>query len=348
MKNMVNYALGAIKRLFLLIFATSMAVGVAAQTAVDVYDIDLEDGDEFEISTYVDNKAYGEQEKSIAKDFANQLKSSALYRAIAGEDADTYQGTLEFGIEDLIEGTKSDRFSPIIEWLWFRAEMFHKLAQNKIFRNFMKDRACEILKVLCKLYPASTKQVILDKIDKASRLLDEMSKHNYALVKTPHKYHDGTVYYSKDLQKDGKVLGDKMTQKEVEMVFGLEGWFARRMVIDGISLAEMKEFFKTARQAVAGVDVSQKPMYAECYNINKDLKVFVGTDDVFCQFANGKKIPKLYSITFMKDPTGSYYKIINNLEEVWVMNQNKWVKQARSVLYTDKGEKVFEEKITIK
>lgn len=30
------------------------------------------------------------------------------------------------------------------------------------------------------------------------------------------------------------------------------------------------------------------------------------------------------------------------------MNQNKWVKQARSVLYTDKGEKVFEEKITIK
>lgn len=336
------------RKQIILLIAALMSIGLMAQTAINVYDFTLEDGEAFVTSVYIDNDAYAEQEKAIAKDFANQLSSSAIFRTIVGDGTDYYHKSIEQGINGLIVGTKGDQFSPLIDWYHVRTEATHKLIQNKIFRNFMEDRACEILKVICRLYPASTKQVILNKIDKASRVLDEMSKHSYSMVKTPHKYYDGSVYYDIDLQKDGKTFGNNMTQQEMDVVYGLEGWFARRLVMDGVSIAEMKEFFRAARQAVAGVDASQKPMYTECYIINNDLKVLVGTDDVFCQFNGGKKVYKLYSITYLKDPTGAYYQIISNAEDVWVMSKNKWERQATSALYSSKGEKVFEEKITLK
>ena len=159
---------------------------------------------------------------------------------------------------------------------------------------------------MCRLYPASAKKNILSLLDRAINLINYMEKHTYTVTEATITYKDGDTRTIKALQKDGKIIGGNMTDEELDIIYGMEGFFARRMLIDNISLSEIRAYLQTARKAVAGEDVSRKPEYIACYTINNDLKVVQATDRFFCRFRNGKQEDGVSSVTYLHDATGTY------------------------------------------
>ncbi len=312
------------KKIFFLFAAAIMAGSMMAQTAVQNYTVTLSDGETWGIPA---TNPYEADEAAIAKSYADQVASSALFRAMGGEEI-LPSNTLEYSFKDLMESLKAGAFYRDWEiWNIVRG----KLLQNKRFREFIADRICALLKDMCQLYPASTKKTILNLLDEAISVTDQMEKHTYELA-------DGD-----ELQKDGKIITGR-TREELNLIYSWEGLFARRIVIDNISLSEIRGYLQAARKAVADEDVSRKPEYVACYTLNNDLKVILATDRVFCRFRNGKQADEVLSITYLRDATGEYYKIIGQTWEQGVYGM--WWSQTISILYDSDGNKIYENIVT--
>jgi hypothetical protein len=306
------------KKLFFFFAAAMMAGSMMAQTALQNYNVSLGENEKWKVPT---TNPFEEREEAIATDYANQIKSSALFRAMGGESVNEYD-IMQF-MSDLSHGDVSD-YSSIF------GSIGHKLIQNKRFRDFLADRICALLKDMCRLYPASTKKTILNLIDEVISVTDQMELHKYELA-------DG-----EELQKDGKIIIGR-TREELNVIYSWEGFFARRMLIDNISLSEIRGYLQTARKAVADEDVSHKPEYVACYTVNNDLKVVQATDRVFCRFRNGKQEDGVSSVTYLHDATGTYYKILGPY--IWQDYDGRWQCVATSTLYDSDGNTIYTEVI---
>ena len=319
------------KRIFFFFAAAMMAGNMMAQTAVHNHTVTLNDGDTWEFPM---TNPYEDAEIEISKNYAHQIESSALFRAMGGEEF------LYGEVRGLMHSTAAGEFD---KFHFQQGYLGHKLIQNKRFRDFLADRFCAILKDMCRLYPASAKKNILSLLDRAINIINYMGKHTYTVTEATITYKDGDTRTIKALQKDGKIIGGNMTDEELDIIYGMEGFFARRMLIDNISLSEIRAYLQTARKAVAGEDVSRKPEYIVCYTINNDLKVVQATDRVFCRFRNGKQEDGVSSVTYLHDATGTYYKILGPY--IWQDYDGRWQCVATSTLYDSDGNTIYTEVI---
>jgi len=323
------------KRLFYIFVTLLMAGNMMAQTAVQNYTVTLRDGETWNVPN---TNPYEADEKALAGDYAQQITSSALFRAMGGgEKIENWRmaSCIERFIDYSIKGYTAN---PI--W-WAIGDLEHKLVQNKRFRDFLMDRCCAIFKDMCRLYPASTKKTILGMIDKVLGVTDQVEQHTYKIVKYTHQNRDGSTWVEEALQRDGKIYRDNITDQDAEVVYGLEGFIARRMLYDNISLSEMRAYLQAARNAVVDEDVSQNKEYMACYTINSDLKVFIATEKYMCRFRNGKQIDGISSITYLKDATGTYYKIIG--QYTWQQHAGRGQQVAPCTLYDNEGNKIYED-----
>jgi hypothetical protein len=320
------------KRIFFFFAAAIMAGSMMAQTAVHNHTVTLNDGDTWEFPM---TNPYEDAEIEISKNYAHQIESSALFRAMGGEEF------LYGEVQGLMHSTAAGEFD---NFHFKQGYLGHKLIQNKRFRDFLADRFCAILKDMCRLYPASTKKTLLGMIDKVLGVTDHVEQHTYKIVKYTHQNRDGSTWVEEALQKDGKIYRDNITGQDAEVVYGLEGFIARRMLYDNISLSEMRAYLQAARKAVADEDVSQNKEYMACYTINSDLKVFIATEKYMCRFRNGKQIDEISSITYLKDATGTYYKIIG--QYTWRQHAGRGQQIATSTLYDNEGNKIYEDIVT--
>ena len=315
------------KKLFFFFAAAMMAGSMMAQTALQNYNVSLGENEKWKVPT---TNPFEEREEAIATDYANQIKSSALFRAMGGEEVRTNT------IKDLMQEVKTGSYY-FPNWIF--GSIGKKLIQNKRFRDFLADRCIAILKEMCRLYPASTKKAMLRPIDEVLSIIDYMEKHTYKIAERTYVYGDGDTWTDLELLKDGIWLDEYPEEESWAGVGGTEGSLARRVLLDNISLSEMRAYLQAARKAITDEDVSRRPEYVACYTVNDDLKVFQATDRVFCRFRNGKQSHEAEYITVLSDATGTYYKIIGPFR--WNLHDGDWHYDAISTLYDSDGNTIY-------
>lgn len=323
-----------------IIAALLLTMTAHAQTADEHHSLTLGDGQTWTVPDAT--KLYAEETKALCEDYSDQITSSALYRAMGG-DEHIQDFRMQYCMEKFVQNTlKGEALNPV--W-WAVGELEHGLIQNKRFRDFLSGRINDLLVEMCELYPSFTKQKIISLLDDIIALVDRMGQHSYKIVKVTHHGSNGSTWVEDALQKDNRILElDKMTQKEIDWVFGLEGRIIRRVLYDGMSLSEIKGYLQSARKAVADTDVSKKAAYAVCYTINQQIKVWVAMHGNICRFNSGKTVDNATSITYLEDLSGAYYKIVGPYQ--WVPNGRFLIERANSILYDSQGSKIYEETVT--
>ena len=317
---------------FITFMLAMVTITAMAQTGIENHSVSLADGETWEMPDF--RNFFENKENELAAQYANNITSSVLFRTINGEDKNgSAKEVIEYAIQDI-------KTNDIPRPWWYPREVAYKLASSASFRTYLADQVNSMLQAICRIYPASTKQIVLNLIDRVTNFIDDMSKHTYKLAEIKHTYDDGDVYIEKVLQKDGRVL-DSENEEDWRIINSTEGWIARRVVLNNFSLKEMKGYLLAARKAVAGVDVSKQPMYVATYTINKNLKVFVATDGEICQFKNGKQVKNIGTITYMKDASGSYYKVLGKYEFDWEIGK----RIANCDLFDTNGNLIYSEKV---
>lgn len=162
--------------------------------------------------------------------------------------------------------------------------------QNKAIRKFGVKIAKKVLKEMVEFYPKDFKKYTIEQIEYVLAFMDDIPNHRYN-VKVEHNEYG----YSWLEMYDGEEVDYEASQ-------GLEGMVLRRLLLNEITIDEMKSIAKELLEVVKEADNSSCPDVRLIIRLNDDLAYCVGCEQPYFisyypqeQYIEGKGTKTVYA-----------------------------------------------------
>lgn len=204
---------------------------------------------------------------TLNEDEARQIDEGLTYDllrdAIESYCSFNYQTATLFNLQGiyLYDNNDEDSYNNLDN---YHQQYHNRLLENKTFRKFAFKLAKQLVKQMVEFYPKDYKDDLLMQINYVIDVLDNISNHNYRIVKESNEYHYS--WYS--LYEDGK--------ENFEKPYTIEGFIIRRLLMNNIPLDEMKQMAKEMQEVVQKADNSKNADVMFCYRLNDDIALLVG------------------------------------------------------------------------
>lgn len=313
--------------LALLLIVSSIAM---AQNAMFTFSVQLTSSDSIDTQKWLNEELTQNKENELAQKYTN-LISPTLRQ---------YVSTTEFSEQELLQ-TMQNNFNNEYKdnywsfgWnAWKYSSLFHKNVTTKTFRDFLFNKACDILCELIAYYPKDYKTHLVSAFTDALKMLNDVPNHKYEIKDSnPNDQWDDLVIF-----KDGVM--------QREMGYGIKGFLLRRIYMDNIPYTEIKEKAITLLNKIKAVDNSKNLSVLAHYTINNDIAYCIASEsNYFISLASKKKFYP-YNNAYLK----AYYPNIikyrfNAGQSFYVISNLQWCSEKGTTIIDKNADVIYSEK----
>lgn len=156
--------------------------------------------------------------------------------------------------------------------------LFHSIISNKAFRDAIYNKAVDLLCKMVAYYPKDYRAKLIREFSASLKVLDEAPKHHYEIRKDYSYGWEQLVFYI-----DGR--------QNVMFGYGLTGFLFRRIYLDNVPYAEVREKTANLIAKVKAIDTSKNADVLCKYTINNEILYCIGSEEnFFVSLANNKKM----------------------------------------------------------
>lgn len=242
------------------------------------YSVQLSSTDSIYTQEWLNEKPTQSKENELAQKYATIISPTLRQ----------YVSATELPEKDLLQMMNwniTDQYSDVCRYAcfgWDRYKyysLFHSKIGNKSFRDFLFNKACDLICELVAYYPKDYKRKLIQAFSDAERMLIDIPNHNYEIKdNNPNDNWENLVIF-----KDG-VMDDALG-------YGINGFLLRRIYMDNIPVSEIKEKTTILLNKLKAIDVSKNPTYMSRYSINNEIAYCIGAEgNYFLSLSTGKKI----------------------------------------------------------
>ena len=221
--------------------------------------------------------------------------------------------------------------------MFSRDEYYHSLVRLKDVRDVLYGIASDMLVDLCKYFPKDFKTEVLSELREIQNTIQVCKKHRYECV-------------------DGELHVDGVVNNEV--TYGLEGFVARRICLDGIPVSEMEQYVSSLLKRLESVNTDGNADVLSEVTINNELSYCVGIEGLFLFSEKNKKKTLLFDdewysrtpsigqkVFYTKGPDGGFYKICNQAVKKGEWGPlNKYYNDVRELILSAEGKEIYRNK----
>ena len=200
--------------------------------------------------------------------------------------------------------------------------LFHAKVSNRAFRDAIYNKAVDLLCKMAAYYPKDYKTKLVKEFSVALNAIDEAQKHKYEVKNDNSRGWEQIVFFV-----DGT--------PNYQIGEGLAGFLLRRIYMDNIPYAEIREKTAILIAKIKAIDVSKNASVLCKYTINNELLYCIGSEENYF-VANNKKM-----ITYATPINIAYNTHVikvryNDGENFYQISNYKWCNEELKTVIVDK------------
>lgn len=231
----------------------------AQMTAKYIYEVQLSTTDSIDTNNWLNGYPFKELDTRLINKYkgiiCKEIRSYVTQAEVSDND-----------IADVLNYNLSSAYYLRIDGILYHTykyyNLFHSKIQNKNFRDFLFNKACDILCELIALYPVDFQYKIETEIESALDFLGDMPNHHYE-IKEDVRYSSQPLTIFVDGEANDAIA------------FTINGFLLRRMLMDNISYDEIVQRLQIVLQKVSEIDNSDNADYAVAYLINNEIIYYI-------------------------------------------------------------------------
>ncbi len=297
--------MGIMKAKIILFLLLLSSVAFAQYTSLYSYDIQLNTTDSIDTYQWLKNYPFSQQDQQIINKYTNSI-CNGIRTYISNEEMPN--ADIEKVVKYNLNNAYYHTLSGVIYQSYKYYNMLHLKIKNKNFRDFLFNKACDILCDLVSIYPRDFQVNMEELIESTLEFMTDIPNHTYEI--------------KEDLQYSWRPLTIFVDgQPDHNIAFTLNGFLIRRMIIDNVSYDEVLSKLQTLLQKISDIE-HDNPDFAYSYVINNEIIYYIGCfmnyfksleyDEYYVPYVDSREMVVAPNVIKCRQNFGQNFYIISN------------------------------------